>query len=95
MFTVILIMACGIALGWLLRRRRLPMLGKIINFFIWVLLFLLGVEVGGDERIVNGIASLGLEAAIIAVAGVAGSAVIALLLWKWSCKGRKAKGNER
>ena len=84
-------MACGIGLGWLLRRRRLPLLGKVTNFFIWVLLFLLGVEVGGDERIVNGIASLGLEAAVIAAAGVAGSSVIALLLWKWSGKGGKSR----
>lgn len=71
MFTIILIMATGIGLGWLLRGRKMPFLGRITNALIWVLLFLLGVEVGGDERIVNGIASLGLEAILISVAGVA------------------------
>lgn len=90
MFKIILIMASGIAIGWLLRRRKLTHLGKVTNFLIWVLLFLLGVEVGGDERIIRGIASLGLEAIAVAAGGVAGSALLALLLWRRARSGREA-----
>ena len=70
MFRIILIMAAGIGAGWLLRRRRLTWLGRVTDALIWVLLFLLGVEVGGDERIIRGMASLGLEALVISTAGV-------------------------
>lgn len=90
MFKIILIMASGIAIGWLLRRRKLTYLGKVTNFLIWVLLFLLGVEVGGDERIIRGIASLGLEAIAVAAGGVAGSALLALFLLRRARSGREA-----
>ena len=90
MFIVILIMMAGIAAGRLLRHRRMSGLGKITNALIWVLLFLLGVEVGGDDRIVSGIADLGLEAVAISVVGVAGSALLASGLWAWS-KRRKGE----
>ncbi len=90
MFKIILIMASGIAIGWLLRRRKLTYLGKVTNFLIWVLLFLLGVEVGGDERIIRGIASLGLEAIAVAAGGVAGSALLARFLWRRARSGREA-----
>lgn len=75
-------MAAGIGAGYLLRRRPLRHLGKIVSVLIWVLLFLLGVEVGGDERIVKGIASLGVEAVMITIAGVAGCGLLSLVLWK-------------
>lgn len=84
MFKIILIMASGILAGWLLRGRNLRLLGKIISALIWVLLFLLGMEVGGDERIVKGIASLGLEAVVITIGGVAGCSLLALGLWRIS-----------
>ncbi len=79
-------MAAGILLGRILRKRNLSFLSNIINVLIWVLLFLLGVEVGGDERIVKGIANLGAEAAGISVAAVAGCVFFAWGLWKWSKK---------
>lgn len=91
MFVVILIMMAGIAVGRLLRRRNLSYLGKITNMLIWVLLFLLGVEVGGDERIVRGIGSLGLEAVAVAVAAVIGSAALASGLWIWSKRRKEGK----
>ncbi len=91
MFVVILIMMAGIAAGRLLRHRRLKHLGRITNALIWVLLFLLGVEVGSDERIVKGIASLGLEAVAVAMAGVAGSAALAAGLWIWSKRRKEEK----
>lgn len=90
MLTIIIIMFCGIALGRLLRHRKLPWLGIATNVLIWLLLFLLDIEVGNDDRIIRGIASLGLEALVIALAGVAGGAVLSLLLWRYTSKNRKS-----
>ena len=90
MLTIIIIMFCGIALGRLLRHRKLPWLGVATHVLIWLLLFLLGIEVGNDDRIIRGIASLGLEALVIALAGVAGGAVLSLLLWRYTSKNRKS-----
>lgn len=76
--------------GRLLRHRKLPWLGVATNVLIWLLLFLLGIEVSNDDRIIRGIASLGLEALVIALAGVAGGAVLSLLLWRYTSKNRKS-----
>ena len=53
MFIVIAMMFSGIAFGYLMRRFRFTHIGKIIIFFIWVLLFVLGVEVGGNPNVIN------------------------------------------
>lgn len=85
-------MVAGILTGRLLRHRRLRYLGNMTYILIWVLLFLLGVEVGSDERIVKGIATLGAEAILISVAGVAGSTLLASGLWQWSKKRKEGEG---
>ena len=62
MLTIVMIMICGIGTGYLLRNKKMGAIGRIITALIWVLLFLLGIEVGGNPRIVNGLQTLGLEA---------------------------------
>ena len=88
MLWVVAIMLCGMGAGWLLGGRWSKAVGRAINVLIWLLLFLLGVEVGGNKRIVEGIATLGLEALLLALAGCAGSAVLAWALWRWSRRGK-------
>lgn len=82
MFTVILIMLAGMALGYVLRAGRFVTVRRAVTVLVWVLLFLLGVEVGTNPRVVSGIGRLGAEAAVLAVAGVLGSAVLAWVLYK-------------
>ena len=65
MFIIIGIMLTGMLLGFLLRNKRLSWIHKIITLLIWVLLFLLGIDVGGNEAIIKGLHTLGLEALII------------------------------
>ncbi len=89
MFWIVAIMLGGMGTGWMLRGRFTKDVGKAINVLIWLLLFLLGVEVGCNQRIIDGIATLGLEALLLAVAGCAGSALLAWVLWWWS---RRTKG---
>ena len=80
MFTVILVMLSGMLLGCLLRNRRMTFLPRVVMFLIWVLLFLLGVEVGANPEIIRNLKSLGVEAFVLAVAGTLGSAVLAWAL---------------
>lgn len=82
MFTVIGIMFLGIGLGYLLRHRNLPGIQQGITLLIWLLLFLLGIEVGQNEQVIRSLPTLGLEALAIAVACVLGSCLLAWLLWK-------------
>ena len=49
MFIIIGIMLTGMLFGYLLRSKRLTWIHKIITFLIWVLLFLLGIDVGGND----------------------------------------------
>jgi hypothetical protein len=46
-----------------------------------VLLFLLGLEIGVNERIISQFAKLGFEAFLLAVAATFGSVLSAWLLW--------------
>ena len=48
MFTVIGLMLGGMGIGFLLRKQQLPRIHGIITALIWVLLFLLGIEVGSN-----------------------------------------------
>ena len=81
MFIIIGIMLTGMLLGFLLRNKRLSWIHKIITLLIWVLLFLLGIDVGGNEAIIKGLHTLGLEALIITLAAVTGSILCPWGLW--------------
>lgn len=81
MFIIIGIMLTGMLIGYLLPSKRLTWIHKIITLLIWVLLFLLGIDVGGNEAIVKGLHTLGIEAAIITLAAVIGSILCAWGLW--------------
>lgn len=74
-------------------QQEMRFIGRIITALIWVLLFLLGIEVGANPRIINGLQTLGLEAIVLTIAGSLGSAIFAWALWRYVC--RKEAGNER
>ena len=86
MFTVIGVMLGGMLIGFLLRRQEFSWIGKVITLLIWALLFLLGIEVGGNRQIVEGLATLGVEAFVL------GSCILAWGLWYllYKKKGEKA-----
>lgn len=82
MFIAIGFMVLGGFLGFVFRKMNLRHISKVIMLLIWVLLFILGVEVGSNPQIVNGLGGIGVDALVITVGAVVGSAVMALLLWK-------------
>ena len=91
MFTVIIIMLAGMGLGYVLRAGRFAFVRRAVTVLVW--LFLLGVEVGTNPRVVGGIGRLGAEAAVLAVAGVLGSAVMAWVLYRVVHGARDDDGN--
>lgn len=82
MFTIIGLMLTGMLLGYLLRKRDLHGIHTLITVLIWVLLFILGIEVGGNEQIIKGLHTIGLEAIVLTVGGTLGSVVAAWALWR-------------
>ncbi len=81
MFIVIGCMLAGIAVGYFFRQQKIRSIHKIILALIWLLLFLLGLEVGANETVVRQFAKLGFEAFLLAVGGTLGSIIAAWLLW--------------
>ena len=86
MLKIVAIMLSGMAVGFLLRGRRLTFVNKAVTVLIWALLFFLGVEVGTNPQVIEGITSLGLEALWLALAGLAGTILFSWALWKWVSK---------
>ena len=91
MLRIVFIMLLGVAVGRLLRGRNLKWLPAVTMLLIWSLLFLLGYEVGSDPRVVAGLASLGMEALVLSLAGILGSAVLAWLLWRMAARRREER----
>ena len=92
MFVAIGFMVVGGGIGYLLRKKEFKHISKMITGLIWLLLFILGIEVGGNPRIVSGLTARGVEALMITVAAVIGSVVAALLLWRQIGKKRDHEG---
>ena len=92
MFTIIGLMLTGMLLGYLLRKRDLKKIHQIITLLIWLLLFILGIEVGSNEQIVKGLHTIGLEAVILTLGGTLGSIIAAWALWRalYNKKGGRA-----
>ncbi len=91
MLKVVAIMLSGMAVGFLLRKRRLRVVPHAVTVLIWLLLFFLGVEVGENPQVINGIRDLGLEALWLSLTGIAGTILFSWALWRWT-RGRKKKG---
>lgn len=94
MFVIIGIMLAGVLLGFLLRRQKLSSIHKVITALIWVLLFLLGIDVGSNESIMKGLHTIGVEAGVITLGAVLGSAVLAWALWHFTVR-KTSKETER
>ena len=98
MFIVIAFIFLGIGLGYTVRTRLSTLAGakavgtwtaRATTLLIWLLLFMLGAEVGGNEQIISALPTLGVEALLLAVCSVLGCCVLAWTLWK-SVKGGRA-----
>jgi disulfide bond formation protein DsbB len=88
-------MLAGVLLGRIVRAGRLRPIGKVIIGLVWLLLFLLGIDVVGNRSIVSGLHTIGAEAAIITAGAVTGSTLFAWALWRFISAGGRAQKNSR
>ena len=86
-----MIMLCGIAMGYLLRNKNTRIVSRIITALIWLLLFLLGIEVGSNPRIVMGMQTLGIDALLLTIGGAVGTILFSWLLWKYVSRKEASK----
>ena len=82
MLVIFAVIIGGIITGRLLSSWRLVFVSRMITVIIWLLLFLLGLEVGSDPTVVGGMATLGRTAFVIFACSVAGSISMSWLLWR-------------
>lgn len=84
MLLTLFLVLSGIALGFCLRRTSLPrILEHWIMPVVWVLLFLLGLRIGGDLVLMAELPRIGLLALLFTLAGIAGSLLALRLFWHW------------
>ena len=88
-FSVIGFMALGVLMGYLFRNTKITWIQKVITFFIWLLLFLLGVDAGSDDDVIQSFPFIGMDALIITAAAVLGIVICAKLLWNYLKKSKR------
>lgn len=87
MLSIILTTVAGILVGYLLRGRSfLKHIHASITVTIWLMLFVLGLSVGGNPLVVSGLWRFGGEALLISVASVLGSTAAAGLVYRFMGK---------
>lgn len=82
MLTVVICMLCGVLFGIFLRKKRLKHLNTVILILIWILLFLLGYEIGSNNQVIRQSGKILWKAFLIATAGTLGSIIAAKLIGK-------------
>lgn len=81
MLIIIGSLLAGYLIGYLTRRHPVKKMSDVINALIWLLLLLMGWEVGSTPNLAASLASLGTDALIITIASTTGSIITAYLLW--------------
>ena len=87
MYIAILVMAAGICAGRLfVGKISETLLGRLIYCSILFLLFLLGLQIGANDALFSALPRLGLQAALLMLACVAGSILLVTLVSKMLAK---------
>ncbi|HPS56483.1 MAG TPA: LysO family transporter [Spirochaetota bacterium] len=85
MTEILILMSAGIFIGFLVRGRQrlIFIIEKTTGFSIYILLFLLGISVGTNEKVISSFGRIGFNAIIIALSSVAGSILLSFILYKF------------
>ena len=65
----------------------------LIPGFLWLLLLVLGLEVGSNARVMDSLLTLGGESLLLAVGATLGSVLLAKALWQWVNRVEKRKND--
>ncbi len=91
MFGVMLIMLCGILVGYLLRNfKAIPaFVSKASIYIIFLLLFVMGLSVGSNPQVIHNFGKLGFMGIAIALISVAGSVALSWVVYRYLFKPHK------
>ena len=84
MFGVMIVMLSGVLIGYILRNiRAIPALVPKINIYIIFLLpFVMGLSVGSNPQVIQGLGTLGLLGIAISVVSIAGSVFLSWIVYR-------------
>jgi uncharacterized membrane protein YbjE (DUF340 family) len=84
MAIILILMLTGIIVGLVLGKYPIiPKINeKLLNMAIYILLLFLGIAVGSNEKIINNLFTIGLQALVIAIGAIAGSVVVCWMIYK-------------
>lgn len=86
MLKIVCIMLGGVLAGFLLRKKKLGWVSQFIMIAIWILLFLLGIAVGHNEKILNNLDTIGWQALVLSIGAVLGSVLLAGVVYRFFFK---------
>ena len=82
MFGVMIVMLSGVLIGYILRNiRAIPALVSKI-YIIFLLLFVMGLSVGSNPQVIQGLGTLGLLGIAISVVSIAGSVFLSWIVYR-------------
>ena len=86
MIIAIVTIIAGMPVGFLLKNNRLMQkwTGQALNLSVWILLFLLGIGLGGDESLMGQLDTLGLQALLISSFATLGTLVGAWIIGRYA-----------
>ena len=82
-FAILGSLLTGLVIGYIIKGRQVPGIGRILTVLVWVLLFGLGIKVGTDEEVVDKLPIIGMEALFITIGAITGSVFFAWVLWRF------------
>ncbi|MCL3779427.1 DUF340 domain-containing protein [Prolixibacteraceae bacterium JC049] len=96
MITVLILMAAGIAVGLFIDKypKLIKKVDQLITWSIYLLLFLLGIAVGVNDKIINNLDTIGVSALVITVGAVLGSVCMAWVVYKFFFSTGVEKGGQ-
>jgi len=91
MIEILIIMFAGVILGFILRKQKyiIMLVDKLTSISIYLLLFLLGLGVGNNELIINQFSQVGINAILLAFAGISGSVLLSYFVYKLFARDEK------
>ena len=84
MTIILVLMIVGIFIGLMLGKFSITLKinEKLLNVAIYILLLLLGIAVGSNDKIIGNLYGIGLQALIITIGAIAGSVTLCWLIYK-------------
>ncbi|MCX6223129.1 MAG: LysO family transporter [Bacteroidia bacterium] len=88
MIAILVVLSAGILLGLLIvKKPKLHLFNNhLLNWAIYLLLFLLGISVGTNREVIQNIGKIGYEAIAIGIFSIAGSVLLSAILFKFLFK---------